>query len=74
MENNVGAAGGMTACRAARALRSGSGDNPNYAYRVMTPGGPCQDVVQVWLTDGCSTDDASRTIYDYCDSSCKILP
>lgn len=53
---------------------SGSGDNPNYAYRVLTPGGPCQDVVQVWLTDGCSTDDASRTVYDYCDSNCSIDP
>jgi hypothetical protein len=53
---------------------SGSGDNPNYAYRTMTPGGPCQDVIQVWLTDGCSTDDASRTIYDFCDSSCRFLP
>lgn len=51
---------------------SGSGDNPNYANRVMTPGGPCVDVIQVWLTDGCSTDDASMTIYDFCDSSCRI--
>jgi hypothetical protein len=53
---------------------SGSGDNPNLAYRNLTPGGPCEDVVRVDLTDGCSSDSASRTVYDYCDSNCRLLP
>jgi|GEM_PF-1379481 len=53
---------------------SGSNDNPNYANRVLTPGGPCEAQIQVSLTDGCSYDSASRTIYDYCDSNCERLP
>lgn len=53
---------------------SGSNDNPNYAYSVLTPGGPCQDQVSVSLTDGCSYDSASRTISNYCDVNCKRLP
>ena len=28
----------------------------------------------VSLTDGCSSDSASRTIYDYCDPNCSIAP
>lgn len=53
---------------------SGSNANPNYAYKLLVPGGPCQAVVQVTLTDYCSTDVASRTIYDYCDSNCPLQP
>ena len=53
---------------------SGSGDNPNYANTVLTPGGPCQAQVHVSLTDGCSSAGATRTIYDYCDSNCRIAP
>jgi len=53
---------------------SGSTENPNYASTVLVPGGPCQATVTVYLNDYCSYDSASRTIYDYCDSNCKILP
>ena len=53
---------------------SGSGDNPNYANTVLTPGGPCQKQVHVSLTDGCSSDSASRTLYDDCDPNCSIAP
>lgn len=53
---------------------SGSGDNPNYANRVLTPGGPCQDQIQVSLTDGCSYASDSETIWDYCDSNCRLTP
>lgn len=49
---------------------SGSGDNPNYAHRTLTPGGPCRAQVQVSLTDGCSYASDSETIWDYCDASC----
>lgn len=53
---------------------SGGRDNPNYAFRVLTPGGPCQAVVKVTLEDECTFISSSKTIYDYCDSSCGPLP
>jgi hypothetical protein len=47
--------------------------NPNSAYLVLVPGGPCDAWITVTVTDACGcTAQSSRHVYNYC--GCVIDP